>query len=386
MRKIGYVTGSRADFGISRPVLDALRADESVALKVLVCGMHLSDAFGHTVDAIASEGYPIATRIAVLDGGDAPVNTAGAMARGIAGFAEYFAQDRPDILVVLGDRFEMYSAAVAALPFNIPVAHLHGGELTLGAFDDSLRHSMTKLSHVHFVATAEYARRVRQLGEEDWRVVVSGAPSLDNLRHIALIEKAELEVRLGFALDEDPLLVTFHPATLEPAQEKSQVRELLEALRRFGKQTIFTLPNADPGNRAITEAIGDFVKTQPNAHIRDNLGTLVYFSLMAQCGAMVGNSSSGLIEAPSFELPVVNIGNRQKGRVRAANVIDTACTQADIIAAIEKAMSPVFRDSLQGLSNPYGNGTAAKIIAGHLARMTLNERLIQKKFVDLVNS
>jgi UDP-hydrolysing UDP-N-acetyl-D-glucosamine 2-epimerase len=383
MRKIAYVTGSRADFGISRPVLDELGKRPDIALDLLVCGMHLSEAFGRSVDEIAAAGYAIGARIDMLEAGDGPVQTARAMARGIDGFADHFSRNLPDLLVVLGDRFEMYSAAIAALPFNIPVAHLHGGELTLGAFDDALRHSMTKLSHLHFVSTAETARRVRQLGEEEWRVVISGAPSLDNLRHVELLDKAALTNRLGIEPEDGSLLVTFHPVTLEPGQAASQIAELLAALETIGRQIIFTMPNADPDNSVISAAIDRFVSEHPNAHARDNLGTQVYFSLMATCTAMVGNSSSGLIEAPSFELPVVNIGIRQQGRVRAANVIDTDCARHGIANAIEKATSPEFRQSLRGLVNPYGDGHAAAVIADGLAGAALDETLTRKAFVDL---
>ena len=382
MRKVGYVTGSRADYGISRPVLNELRGSAGIDLQVLVCGMHLSEAFGHTVDEIETDGFSINARIPVLEAGDSAEDIATAIARGVEGFASFFAKTPPDILVVLGDRFEMYAAALAALPFGIPVTHVHGGELTLGAFDDALRHSMTKLSHLHFVATEDYARRVRQLGEEDWRIVVSGAPSLDNLKDVQLLNRKQLEERLELTLDDSPLLVTFHPVTLERDQMKSQIAALLTAVKSSRRQAIFTLPNADTGNQTISNAIRAFVETEPNTHVRDNLGTQRYFSLMDLAGAMVGNSSSGLIEAPSFELPVVNIGNRQAGRGRAANVIDTGYTEPEITAGIEKALAPDFCRTLSGLENPYGRGDASKIIAESLSRIPLDARLMIKNFVD----
>jgi UDP-hydrolysing UDP-N-acetyl-D-glucosamine 2-epimerase len=380
---VGIVTVGRSDYGIYLPVLRALQATPELRLELFVTGMHLSAAHGNTVEAIERDGFPIAARIPTLSDCDTPEAVARAIAAGVAGFAAVFAQRRPDILVVLGDRFEMYAAAIAALPFTIPVAHIHGGEVTQGAIDDALRHSMTKLSHLHFVSTEAYARRVQQLGEEPWRITVTGAPSLDNLAAVRVLSRAELETALGFALESPALLVTYHPVTLQHEQTEHQCRELLAALEEAGAQVIFTLPNADTGGRAITQLIREFIRRHPKARLVENLGTELYFSLMEHASAMVGNSSSGLIEAPSFALPVVNIGLRQAGRVRGANVIDVAHDRASIFAGVQRAVAPAFRASLDRQANPYRAGkSAAANIVNKLMTVELDDRLLVKRFHD----
>jgi len=376
------VTVARSDYGIYCPILRRLRADTDVQLKLFVSGMHLSPEFGLTVKAIEADGFPITDRVEMLLASDSPEGIAKSIGLGVIGFAQMYARFKPDVLVVLGDRFEMFAAALAALPFTIPIAHIHGGEVTQGAIDEALRHSMTKLSHLHFVATQEYARRVRQLGEEPWRVIVSGAPGLDNVWTIQFYARAELSELYGIRLQPPPLLVTFHPVTLQHEQAEWQVTELLAALDEAGLPVIFTKSNADTGGRIIRQKLTEFVAAHPAAWMLDNLGTRGYFSLMKVAAAMVGNSSSGLIEAPSFELPVVNIGTRQAGRVRAANVIDVGYDRAAIIDGIRRAVRPEFRVNLGGLVNPYGDGTAAEKIVAHLKSVALDERLIMKKFYD----
>jgi len=383
MRTIGIVTVGRSDYGIYRPVLGRIAADPDLRLCLFVGGMHLSKAFGLTVKAIESDRYKICARVKMPVSSDTPEAISKSMGMGLIGFARAYARSRPDILVVLGDRFEMHAAALAALPFNIPVAHIHGGELTQGAIDDALRHSMTKLSHLHFVSTKEYARRVAQLGEEKWRITVSGAPSLDNLKTMPLLNRPALEKKLRVKLSPPPLLVTFHPVTLEYTRAAWQTDELLAAIKAFGRPVIFTLPNSDTGGRVIRAMIEKYVKQNGSASICDNLGTQKYFSLMNLAAAMVGNSSSGIIEAPSLKLPVVNIGSRQGGRVRAKNVIDVGCRREDILAGLRRAISDKFRFGLKGLINPYGDGHAAERIVRRLKGIELNDRLIRKTFQDM---
>ena len=383
MRTIGVVTVGRSDYGIYVPILRAIQQDPALRLHLIVSGMHLSDEFGLTVHEIEADGFPIGVRVPIPLSVDTPEAIAAAIGVGVMGFARTYAAQRPDLLVVLGDRFEMYAAAVAALPVKIPVAHIHGGELTEGAMDDALRHSMTKLSHLHFVSTEPYARRVIQLGEEAWRVIVSGAPSLDHLRTLTLLDRQELHARYGVGLDSAPLLVTFHPVTLEYEQTEWQTNELLAALRAFDLPMVFTLPNADTNGRVILRLIKAFVREHPQACLIDNLGTQGYFSFMACAAAMVGNSSSGIIEAPSFGLPVVNIGTRQQGRIRAENVIDVGYQREEIIKGITEATSPAFRKRLHGLVNPYGDGHATEVIVNRLKETPLDDRLIRKRFVDL---
>jgi UDP-N-acetylglucosamine 2-epimerase (non-hydrolysing)/GDP/UDP-N,N'-diacetylbacillosamine 2-epimerase (hydrolysing) len=383
VRKLGLVTVARSDYGIYLPVLRKIQADAQLQLCLIVSGMHLAPEFGRTVEVIEEDGFEIAEKVEMLVASDTPEAIAKSMGLGLIGFAQAYARTRPDILIVLGDRFEMHAAALSALPFKIPVAHIHGGELTMGAIDDALRHSMTKLSHLHFVSTDEYARRVIQLGEEPWRVIVSGAPSLDNLQAIRLLSRGELEKKFGLSLNEPPLLVTYHPVTLEYEQTRQQTEELLAALSSFDVPLVFTAPNADTGGRLITQLVRDYVATRSSARLVDNLGTQAYFSLMAISAAMVGNSSSGIIEASAFKLPVVNIGTRQEGRVRGANVIDVGYRREEITAGVKRALSADFRSGLAGMSNPYGSGAAADKIVARLKEVSLDERLLVKRFQDL---
>jgi len=384
VRTIGVVTTSRSDYGFYLPVLRRIQAAPGLAYRLLATGMHLSPRFGMTVKGIEADGFEVAERVRVLSNSDEPAAIAASMARGTAGFANVFARFRPDILLVLGDRFEMHAAALAALPFRIPVAHIHGGELTEGALDDALRHSMTKLSHLHFAATREYGRRLVQMGEEPWRVTVSGAPSLDNLASMKRLTAAELKSRFGLRVTPETLLVTFHPATLEHEDAGRQVGELLAALRASGRPVLFTMPNADTGGTVIRERIKRYVRKEPSAQGVENLGTDGYFSVLAICAAMVGNSSSGLLEAPSFGLPVVNVGSRQSGRVRGKNVVDTDCGRDEILEGIRRATDPAFRKSLRRMVNPYGDGKASRRIVAKLAEVPLTDRILRKRFHDLV--
>lgn len=383
VRTIGVVTVARSDYGIYLPLLRKIQSDSNLRLYLIVGGMHLSPEFGFTVQAIEQDGFEIKERIEMLLSSDTPEGIAKSMGMGTIGFAQAYARYRPDVLLVLGDRFEMHAAVVAALPYKIPVAHIHGGELTEGAIDDSLRHSITKLSHLHFVTTEEYARRVRQMGEEPWRVIVSGTPSLDNLDTLKLLKRQELEACFGLRLEKDPLLVTYHPVTLEYEQTGMQVVELLEALGAFELPIVFTTPNADTNGRLIKKMVEVFVKEHPFAQVVDNLGREGYFSMMACSAVMVGNSSSGIIEAPSFGLPVVNIGSRQLGRVRVDNVIDVGYRREEIVAGIRRALAPEFRELLKGLANPYGDGQAASCIIDVLKKVDLDENLIVKRFYDI---
>ncbi len=382
-RTIGVVTVNRSDYGIYLPILRGMKAEPSLRLHLMVTGAHLSPEFGSTVRLIEADGFTVQERIEMLLSSDTPEGTAKSMGVAVMGFAQAYARCRPDLLLVLGDRCEMYAAAVAAVPFTIPIAHVHGGELTEGAMDEGFRHSLTKLSHLHFVSTDRYRQRVLQLGEESWRVVVSGAPGLDHLRVTPRLSREQLQQQFGVELDPPPLLITYHPVTLEPDQAEVPVQELLEALASVERPLIFTLPNPDPQGRQIRRAIDAFVRRHSRARMVDNFGSQGYFSLMAQAAAMVGNSSSGIIEAPSFGLPVVNIGSRQQGRVRAANVIDVGNDRAEIRRGLERALSPEFRASLQGIANPYGDGLAAERIIRHLKEVELSPRLLKKRFMDL---
>jgi UDP-hydrolysing UDP-N-acetyl-D-glucosamine 2-epimerase len=382
MRTIGVVTVARSDYGIYRSLLQALSAEPELQLRLYVTGMHLAPEFGATVQMIEADGYPIAERIETLQASDSPEGVARAMGLGVLGFSQAFARSRPDVLVVLGDRFDMYPAVLAALPFNIPVAHIHGGEVSFGAIDDALRHSITKLSHLHFVSTEIYARRVAQMGEEPWRVVVSGAPALDDLEKQPRLPAQELERRFGISLKTPPLLVTFHPVTREYQHTERQVGEVLAAIEEMSMPVIFTAPNADTAGRIARTAVESYVARHEDAWLVENFGQQAYFSVLPLVAAMVGNSSSGIIEAASFGLPVVNIGNRQAGRAHGENVIDAPCERAEILAALRRVTDQEFRAGIESAGNLYrvSSGTAAAVIVERLKSIPLDERLLAKKF------
>ena len=380
-RRICVVTTTRADYGYLRPVMFALRAEADVELQVIASGTHLSAAFGLTVTELEADGLAVAERVEMdLAGGDA-LSTALATTAGVAGFARAYARLEPDVLVLLGDRYETLGAAVALLPFVRPIAHIAGGESTEGAIDEGIRHALTKLSHLHFVAAEEYARRVIQMGEESWRVTVSGAPTLDNIRATADLTDAELEQKIGMRLDPHVLLATFHPATLERSGAGAQVAELLTALERVDHAVVLTYPNADTHAEDVIAAVRAFVARKPaTRRFITNLGSAAYFALMRRAAAMVGNSSSGIIEAASFGLPVVDIGERQRGRAHGANVLHAACNATAIERALEAALRSDFRAAARKVENPYGDGRAAERIAKVLRTVQLDERLLKKRF------
>jgi UDP-hydrolysing UDP-N-acetyl-D-glucosamine 2-epimerase len=381
-RVIGVVTVARSDWGHLVPVLEALRAAPDVTLRLLVGGAHLSPRFGSTVAAIEAAGWPIAARVEMLEAGDAPRDLAVAAARGVAGFADLFARECLDLLVLLGDRLEMLAAATAALPFALPVAHIHGGEITEGAIDEQARHAITKLAHLHFAAAEPYARRILQMGEEPWRVHCVGAPGLDRLAARATLPRAEIAARLGLALRRPTLLVTFHPVTLEHADTARQVDELAAALAAVDGDVVISYPGADTAHRAIVERWTALASSRPGTRLAASLGEDVYASLLREADVMVGNSSSGIIEAGSFALPVVNVGTRQQGRLRGPNVVDVGHRRDEIAAGLARALAPAFRRGLAGMRNPYGDGAAAPRITEVLRKVELGPRLVRKRFVD----
>jgi UDP-hydrolysing UDP-N-acetyl-D-glucosamine 2-epimerase len=386
LRSIGVVTTSRADYSCYRPLLHAFQSDLSLSPKLYVSGTHLSPEFGLTVRHIENDGIEIIERIEILLASDTPEAIAKSMGLGLIGFSQAFSKYRPDILVVLGDRYEMLAAALAALPFKITVAHLCGGEVTQGAIDDALRHSITKLSHLHFAATEDYARRVIQLGEDPNRVFVSGEPTLDHILDAPQLTPKELRQRFGVDVERPFLLTTFHPVTLEYEDVERQIDELLAALNQAGFPVIFTMPNADTAGRIIATKIRQWVQSHPETgKLVDNFGPEAYHSVLRRAVAVIGNSSSGIIEAPSFKVPAVNIGIRQAGRIRAASVIDVEPNRTEILAAIRKAASDEFHHSLQSLVNPYASKTNSAIptIVDILKRTELNDVLLQKKFYNL---
>ena len=367
------VSTSRADLGIYQPVWAALDAGDRIESSVLLVGDH---------DAEWLEDVDGIERVPGGVDGDSAVAVGRWLGHVVEATAEILSRTRPDIVVVLGDRTEMHAAASAAVPFLIPLAHIHGGELSLGAIDDALRHSLTKLSHIHFVSTERYAERVVQMGEERWRVIVSGAPGLDNVSSVDLMDAVQLEGELGVPKDGRMVLVTMHPETLDPGREAEHMSALLDALDGWEGPVVFTAPNDDVGRSTIVSSIETYVHGHPNALLIPDAGTRGYLSLMTRADVMVGNSSSGIIEAASFGLPVINVGHRQDGRIRAANVIDVEHASGEISSAMAKACSEEFRVSLAELVNPYGDGHAGERIASTLVAIELSPRLMNKRFQD----
>lgn len=383
VRRICIVTGSRAEYGLLRWTMEDLRQMPGIELQVVVTGMHLSPEFGLTYRAIENDGFPIARKVEMLLSSDTPNGIAKSMGLGMIGFADAFEQLEPDIVFLLGDRFEILAAAAAALVARIPVAHAHGGELTEGAFDESIRHAVTKMSQLHFVAAEEYRQRVIQLGEQPEHVHLVGGLGLDNIARLPLLDRQALESALDFPLGRRNLLVTFHPTTLEPQGSEREMAELLAALAELeDTHLIFTLPNADTGGRTLTAMVDDFVTGRANARSYASLGQLRYLSCLRYMDGVVGNSSSGLIEAPAFRIGTVNIGTRQQGRLRAASVIDCVPEREAIAQALLQLYTPEFRARLAGAVNPYGHGGASRRVADVLSAVPL-AGLVTKRFFDI---
>lgn len=380
-RKICVITGSRAEYGLLSPVMRAIREHPAFELHIIATGAHLSPDHGNTVHVIEEDGFVINERVDLKLAGDAGSERARAAGRGVSGFAEAYSRLGPDLLLILGDRYEILAAATAALLMRIPIAHIAGGDITEGAFDDAIRHSLTKLSHLHFVTSESAAARVRQLGEEPDRIVVSGSTGLDVIRQMPLLEREDVERRLGFSLHERNLLITFHPVTLGNMSDDRQLDELLAALDMLGPDVglVFTAPNADPGESVIRAKIDAYLTTHPNACLRESLGQLLYLSTMSCCNAVVGNSSSGIYEAPSLKRPTVNIGDRQAGRERAPSVIDCHPDRTAIAQAVRKA----FHLDCTSVTSPYGDGHATERIIARLVSIPDFKPLLRKRFIDL---
>jgi GDP/UDP-N,N'-diacetylbacillosamine 2-epimerase (hydrolysing) len=385
MRKIAVVTGTRAEYGLLYWIIKGIHEDTGLQLQLVVTGMHLSPEFGFTVSEIEKDGFPIAERVEMLLSSDTEIGIATSMGLGVIGFAKTYDRIKPDIVLVLGDRFEIFAAVTATAPFGLPVAHVHGGESTEGVMDELFRHAITKMSHIHFPSTTRYADRIIQMGEQPERVFCFGAPGLDSIRRLKLLNKQELAYELKLPNERSWGIVTYHPVTYENNSDKNQFEVLLNVVERFSDiYWIITLPNADTGSRAIIKEIEGFVHNNSEiACLFNSLGQLRYLSLLKNACLMIGNSSSGLIEAPSFELPVVNIGGRQKGRIRASNVIDVPiCEQNEIKTALNKAMSKDFKNSLKGLINPYGDGSTSEKIVEILKTVSLSD-ISRKHFCEL---
>jgi UDP-hydrolysing UDP-N-acetyl-D-glucosamine 2-epimerase len=378
-RKICVVTGSRAEYGLLYWVLHDLRERADIELQIVATGMHLAPEFGNTVEEIVKDGFSVSRRVEMLLSSDTPSGVAKSVGLGVIGMSDALEQLCPDVVVVLGDRFEILAAVQACLIHKVPVAHIAGGDTTEGAFDESIRHAITKMAQVHFVTNELSARRVRQLGEDPRRIHVVGSPGLDHLRRRTLLDRAALERALGARLGRRNLLVTFHPVTLEPGEGVDQFAELLAALDTVDAQTTlwFTRPNADTGGRAIAAALENWAADRPGrVHTYASLGQLRYLSMMALVDAVVGNSSSGLYEAPSFGVPTVDIGERQRGRIAAPSVLHCAPERNAIRAAIAGALHL----DCSGVVNPYGDGRSASRIVELLCQLPPPGELLKKPF------
>ena len=382
-RKICVVTGTRAEYGLLRWLMEKIRETPGLELQVITTGMHLSPEFGLTYREIENDGFSIDRKVEMLLSSDTPSGLAKSMGLGLIGFGDALQQLQPDIMLVLGDRFELFSAVAAAMVARIPVAHLHGGESTEGAFDEAIRHSITKMSHLHFVAAEEYRKRVIQLGEHPDRVFLVGGLGIDNIKKLNLLDRSELETFLKFKLGPKNLLITFHPVTLENESPAMQMKELLGALETLEyTHLIFTMPNADTDGRVLIETIDQFVAKHPNARSYTSLGQLRYLSCIRHVDGVVGNSSSGLIEVPSFAKGTINIGDRQRGRLKADSVIDCSPEQESIAAALRKLYSKKFQLALGRVQNPYGEGGASKKIVKVLQDHPLDS-ILKKPFHNL---
>jgi len=382
-RKICVVTGTRAEYGLLYWLMKEIGADKDLELQIIVTGMHLSPEFGLTYKEIEKE-FKINKKIEMLLSSDTSVGISKSMGLAQIGFAEAYDELKPDILVVLGDRYEIFSAVSAAMIARIPIAHLHGGETTEGAFDEAIRHSITKMSHLHFTATDEYKNRVIQLGEEPNRVFNVGGMGIENIKRIKLLGKKEFEESIGFKLNEKNILVTFHPVTLENSTAKEQFQELLDAIDTLeDTNIIFTKANSDTEGRIINQMIDGYIsKNSHKAVAFTSLGQLRYLSALQFVDAVVGNSSSGLAEAPSFKIGTINIGDRQKGRIKAQSIIDCEPIQDSICQAFEKLYTQKFQENLKTVINPYGDGMASASVVQEIKKANLDS-ILKKSFYNI---
>jgi UDP-hydrolysing UDP-N-acetyl-D-glucosamine 2-epimerase len=381
-RKIGVVTTSRADYGHLYWPLRMLVDCGDLELQLIVLGAHLSPEFGNTVREIQKDGFRIAARVECLLSSDSDVGMAKTIGTAVLGLAEHLSVLRPDILLLIADRYETLAPASVALALRIPIAHIEGGEISEGAIDDAVRNALTKMAHIHFTSTFEARERIIAMGEEEWRVHRAGAPSLDQLRRSSLLDRPGLEKKLACDLKMPSVLISYHPVTLAE-DTLHETDEVFSALAKLPDQLLFCYPNADAGSRALIERTRSFLAGRGSGHLFVNLDAVTYWSLLRCVDVFVGNSSSGIMETASFALPTVNIGIRQQGRERARNVLDAAAEGAAILAAVQRARALEFRASLRGISNPYGDGYASEKITDVLRHVPLGHDLLVKRAITL---
>ena len=386
MKRIGIMTGTRAEYGLLKSLMQEINKDNDLELYLIVSGMHLSPEFGMTYKEIEEDGFQINAKVEMLLSSDSPAGISKSIGLGVIGFADEFQRADLDMLILLGDRYEALSAAISAMVMRIPIAHLHGGELTEGAIDEGIRHSITKMSYLHFTSTEEYRRRVIQLGENPERVFCVGAIGVENIKKINLMTKEELERSIHFEIDENTVIVTYHPVTLENNTVEEQFLNLLEVLDRNPKiRMIFTKANADTNGRIVNELIDKYAaQNSERACAFMSLGQKRYLSALKYCRIVIGNSSSGIIEAPSFGKPIINIGDRQKGRICADSVINCGYTQQEIQQAMETALTEEFENKARNCRNPYEKENTAANIISVIKDYLLNDKIkLKKGFYDI---
>lgn len=384
-KKICVITGTRAEYGILRPLIMRIKNDEYFELTIAATGMHLSEAFGYTYKDIEADGLKVDVKIDILQNDDSNIGMAMAIGLGVPKFADYFEKSRPDLVIVLGDRFEIFAASIAAAIMHIPIAHLHGGETTEGAIDEYFRHAITKMSYLHFASTDLYKKRIIQMGESPERVFNVGALSVENIFNLPFLDKEELGQTIGFDLNNPFALITFHPVTLENDTAVQQLNELLAAVdEKEDMNYIFTKANADANGRAINERLEEYCAGKSNVKLFTSMGVLNYLTAMKHCEMVIGNSSSGIGEAPVFKVPSINIGDRQKGRLLAESVISCEPNKQSILDAIEKAFAKDFRDHINGQINPFGDGKTSEKIVLIIKEFFNNGRInLKKSFYDV---
>lgn len=385
MKKICVISGTRSEYGLLRPLITRIKEDKYLQLQLIATGMHLSSEFGLTYKEIEEEGFIIDEKIEILLSSDTAVGISKSMGLAMIGFADAFQRLKPDMVVVLGDRYEIFAASSAAMVSRIPIAHIHGGETTEGAIDEVIRHSITKMSYLHFTSTEQYRKRVIQLGENPSRVFNVGAIGIESIKNLKLLSKNELEKSIEFKLDKKTALITFHPVTLEDNTSKEQFQELLNSVDEFDDlRVIFTKSNSDTDGRIINQMIDNYVNVNKDKSIVfTSMGQLRYLSTMKYVDLVIGNSSSGIIEAPSFNLPTINIGDRQKGRIQTASIINCKPEKDEISKAIQLGLSDEFRNNIKKADNPYGEGNVTEKIL-HIIKDFVGKNIdLKKRFYDL---
>ena len=387
MKKVCVVTATRAEYGVLRNVIERINRDNELELCLIVTGTHLSKQYGYTINEIVEDGYPITERVAILSGEDSEMGIVTTMANTLLRMGKMFQKHKPDLLLVVGDRYELLPICNAALIFSIPIAHISGGEITEGAIDDTVRHCVTKMSHLHFPGCEMYRNRIIQMGEEPDRVFNYGDIGIENIKKMQYLSKEQLENELNLSLNRPYACVTYHPVTLEKGTAREQILELLNALSYFDDMLfIITKANADFEGKIVNDIVDQYVKKSQNCVAFSSLGIKRYLSLLKSAEMVIGNSSSGIIEAPAFKIPTINIGKRQKGRLKAESIIDCTNNTEEIIDAIKRGRSTEFREKIKSVRNPYGEGNTSELIVSEIKRYISQEKDLPKHFYDITRN